>query len=150
MWADAIKKEMPKIIGAVEEHNEDVSKLVGYQQISGHLIFDVKLGENFRCKAQFVVNGHKRETPPSVTYSTVVSRESVRICLTLAALNDLEILSGDIENAYLSAPCREKVWLQAGPEFGHLQGKVLVVKKALYGLVPTLPKHWTILGLEVA
>ena len=49
-------------------------------------------------------------------------------------LNDLKIPSGDIENAYLSAPCREKVWLRAGPEFGHLQGKVLVVKKALYGL----------------
>ena len=27
-----------------------------------------------------------------------------------------------------------KVWLCARPEFGHLQGKVLVVKKALYGL----------------
>ena len=73
MWADAIKKEMPKIIGAVEEHDDDVSKLVGYLQISGHLIFDVKLAENFRCKAWFVADGHKTETPPSVTYSTVVS-----------------------------------------------------------------------------
>ena len=35
---------------------------------------------------------------------------------------------------YLSALCREKAWLHAGPEFGHLQGKVLIVKKALYGL----------------
>ena len=51
MWADAIKKEMPKIIGAVEEQDDDISKPVGYQQISGHLIFDVKLGENFRRKA---------------------------------------------------------------------------------------------------
>ena len=58
----------------------------------------------------------------------------MQICLTVAALNDLEILSGDIENAYLSAPCREKVWLRAGPEFGNLQGRALVVKKALYGL----------------
>ena len=77
MWADAIKKEMLKIIGVVEEHDDDVSKLVGYQQILGHLIYDVKLGENFRCKAQFVADGHKMETPPSVTYSTVVSQESV-------------------------------------------------------------------------
>ena len=47
MWSDAIKKEMPKIVAAVEEHKGDVQQLVGYQQISGHLIFDIKLGENF-------------------------------------------------------------------------------------------------------
>ena len=76
MWADTIKKQMPKIIGAVEEHDDDMSKLVGYQQILGHLIFDVKLGENFRRKARFAAHGHKTEVPPSVTYSNVVSRES--------------------------------------------------------------------------
>jgi hypothetical protein len=134
VWRDAINKEMPKIVNAVAVHDGDPSELIGYQQISGHIIFDVKLGENFRRKARFVADGHKTDTPPSVTYSTVVSRDSVRICLTLAALNDLDILAGDIENAYLSAPCREKVWLRGGDEFGHLKGKVLVVRKALYGL----------------
>lgn len=92
------------------------------------------MSENFRRKARFVADGHKTDTPPSVTYSTVVARDSVRICLTLAALNDLNILAGDIENAYLSAPCREKVWLRGGEEFGHLAGKVLVIRQALYGL----------------
>jgi len=45
-------------------------------------------------------------------------------------------LAADIlENAYLTAPCREEeVWLRGGAEFGHRQGKVLVVRKALYGL----------------
>jgi len=125
---------MPKVVNAVAEYKGDVKDLIRYQRITGHLIFDVKLGEIFRRKVRFVADGHKTKTPSSSTYSTVVSRDSVRICLTLAALNDLELLSGDIENAYLSAPCREKVWLRAGPEFGELEGRTLIVQKALYGL----------------
>ena len=73
----------------------------GYQEISGHIIFDVKLGEGFRRKARFVGDGHKTKTPSSVTYSSVVSRDSVRIILMVAALNDLDIQGADIENAYL-------------------------------------------------
>ena len=38
------------------------------------------------------------------------------------------------ENAYLNAPCREKVWFVAGPEFGSRQGSVVTVVRALYGL----------------
>ena len=134
LWRDSIKKEMPKIVNAVVEHEGDASDLVGYQQITGHMIFDVKMGENFRRKARFVADGHKTKTPSSVTYSTVVSRDSVRICLTIAALNDLEVLAADVENAFLTAPCREKVWMRGGPEFGNLEGKVLIIKQALYGL----------------
>ena len=69
------------------------------------------------------------ELPSSITYSSVVSRDSVRIALTIAALNDLSILACDIQNAYLSAPCREKIYCIAGPEFGSES-----VRKALYGL----------------
>lgn len=44
------------------------------------------------------------ETPSLVTYSTVVSRDFVHICLTIAALNDLEVLAADIENSYITVP----------------------------------------------
>ena len=56
------------------------------------------------------------EAPASLTYSTVVSRDSVRIILMIAALNGLEISSCDIQNAYLTAPCREKIYFISGPE----------------------------------
>ena len=134
LWSDAIKEEMKKIKGAMRIYNNDPKNLKGYQEITGHIIFDVKLGEGFRRKARFVGDGHKTRTPSSVTYSSVVSRDSVRIILMVAALNELEIEGADIENAYLTAPCREKVWLRGGMEFGDLQGEVLIVEKALYGL----------------
>ena len=133
-WTKAIKKEMAKIKGAIRVHKGSTNDLVGYQQITGHMIFDVKLGEGFRRKARYVGDGHKTETPSSITYSSVVSRDSIRIILTIAALNDLDIQGADIENAYLTAPCREKVWIRGGIEFGEMAGKILIVEKALYGL----------------
>ena len=70
------------------------------------MVFDIKLGENFRRKARFATDGHKTDALAAITYSTVVSRDSVQICLTIAALNDLEVLNADIENPYLTAPYR--------------------------------------------
>jgi Reverse transcriptase (RNA-dependent DNA polymerase) len=63
-----------------------------------------------------------------------VSRESVRIALTLAALNDLEVKTSDIENACLTAPVAEKIWTVLGPEFGADKGKKAIVVRSLYGL----------------
>ena len=60
--------------------------------------------------------------------------DSVRIALTLATLNDLQVMSCDIQNAYLIADCQEKIWTYAGPEFGSEQGSIMFVRKALYGL----------------
>ena len=31
LWVDSIQKEIPKIVGAVAEHDDDISDLVGYQ-----------------------------------------------------------------------------------------------------------------------
>lgn len=134
LWMDAIKMEMRNVRIAFEEFDGDTSKLVGYQQITGHLVFDVKLGENFRRKARYCADGHRTEPPAALTYSTVVSRDSVRIVLTLAALNGLKVLGADVQNAFLTAPNLEKVWLCAGPEFGEEEGKNFLVVRALYGL----------------
>jgi len=52
----------------------------------------------------------------------------------VAALNDLDILAADIVNAYLNAPCHEKIWTQAGKEFGSNAGCIMIITRALYGL----------------
>jgi Reverse transcriptase (RNA-dependent DNA polymerase) len=73
--------------------------------------------------------------PATVTYASVVSRESVRIAFLIAALNDLDIMAADIQGAYLNAPCGEKVYMILGPEFGNNnKGKIGIIVKALYGL----------------
>jgi hypothetical protein len=54
--------------------------------------------------------------------------------LLIAALNGLEVLRADVQNAFLTAPNKEKCWIKAGPESGDNQGKVYIVTRALYGL----------------
>jgi hypothetical protein len=134
LWEDSIKLEMLNNRVAFELYEGDVSKLVGYKRITGHIIFDVKLGENFRRKARFVADGHLTTVPESMTYSTVVSRDSVRILLLIAALNDLDLQAADIQNAFLTAPNLEKCYMIAGPEFLEEEGQVFIVRRALYGL----------------
>ena len=84
LWGNAIREEMDTV-GVAFEVLDCEEKPDGYQDIKCHMIFDVKLGENFRRKARFVAGGHKTVTPASITYSSVVSRDLVRICLMLAA-----------------------------------------------------------------
>ena len=135
LWWDAICKEMKNIRPNFEvfEGKEDYIPK-DYQFMRCHMIFDVKFRENFRHKARLVAGGHMTDTPNTLTYSSVVSRDSVCIALTIAALNELSVMACDIQNAYLTADCREKIWMQAGPEFGSESGSIMIVKKALYGL----------------
>jgi hypothetical protein len=97
------------------------------------MIFDVKM--DFTRKAHYVAGGHVTDPPASLTYSSVVSRDSVRIAFLLAALNGVNLLATDIGNAYWNAPAREKLYTTAGPEFGpEMEGKSVLIVRALYGL----------------
>ena len=135
LWWDAICMEMKNVRPAFEVFEgseDDIPK--DYQFMRCHMIFDVKFGENFQCKGRLVAGGHMTDTPNTLTYSSVVSRDSVHIALTIAALNELSVMACDIQNGYLTAGCRERIWTRAGPEFGSESGSIMIVKKALYGL----------------
>ena len=93
LWQDAIAKEMRHVLPAFKDDectlDEAKKKLVGFQRIRCHLIFDIKM--DFTWKACFVAGGHVTDPPDCLTYSNVVSRETVRMKFLLAALNDLDI-----------------------------------------------------------
>lgn len=133
LWADAIAKELKNVKVAFKILPDGAPAPIGHQKIPCHMIFDVKM-EDFRRKARLVAGGHKTEAPATTTYASVVSRETVRLALTIAALNDLEVKVGDVLNAYITAPITEKVWTVLGPEFGPDQGRSAVIVRALYGL----------------
>jgi hypothetical protein len=132
-WQDAVRDEMTKVREAFKILDDGERVPPTFQQICCHLVFDLKI-ENFHRKARLIFGGHMTETPATLTYSSIVSCESVRITLTLAALNDLEVKTADIENAYLTAPVSEKVWTVLGPEFGSDAGKKAILVRSLYGL----------------
>jgi hypothetical protein len=62
-----------------------------------------------------VAGGHQTKAPATITYASVVSRETVRLALTISSLNDLKVRVGDVLNAYITTPVKEKVWTIIGP-----------------------------------
>ena len=140
-WTKAIEKEMKnvriafeKLEGVTPEEMEGGKIKPGYKFCSTHMVFDIKMDGKFTRKARLVADGHKTDAPASITYSSVVSRDSVRICLMAASLNGLNVFACDIGNAYLNADCREKLWTVAGAEFGSEKDAVMIIARALYGL----------------
>ena len=78
--------------------------------------------------------GHRNDTPAAITYASVVSRESVRLALMLAALNTLEVKCGNVMNAYITTSITDKVWTILGTKLGADQVKKVLIVRALYGL----------------
>ena len=131
-WRDAIRKEVGTVLPALEVLKRGDSAPVGSTLIDFTIVFDVKM--DFTRKARICARGDQTDPPASITYASVVTRESVRLGFLIAALNNLDVLSADVAGAYLNAPCAEKVHTILGPEFGDDEGRVAVIKKALYGL----------------
>ena len=105
---------------------------IGYQKIRVHLVFACK--HDGHHKARLVAGGHLTPDPTHSIYSGVVSTRSLRLTIFLAKLNNMKVCAADIGNAYLEATSKEKLYIIAGPEFEELQGHILVIHKALYGL----------------
>ena len=121
-WRRSIKKKLKTVCVAYKpyEQNRNIispeqicadrkKHLVAYKEIMCHFVFDVKLDGSFTRKARFCANGSKTDVPKSLSYSSVVSRESVRIAFLLASLNDVKVSACDISGACLNAPVGERV-----------------------------------------
>jgi len=132
LWQDALAKEMKAVGKAFDFLNDGDPDPVGHKKISVHIVMDIK--QDFTRKCRLVADGHKTDLPSSITYTSIVSRESVRLAFMIAALNGLDVQSADIGNAYLNAPCKEKVYIVCGPEFGAMKGRRARIVRALYGL----------------
>ena len=134
-WKDAVAKELKNVQVAFKLLDDDEKPPVGSKLIPYHIIYDVKF--DLTRKARLVAGGHRNKDVPShVTFSSVASRDSVRLTFLLASLNNLNILSADIGNAFLNAPPRERCHVTCGQElFGKENvGKTAIIVRALYGL----------------
>jgi len=120
-WSNALAKEVKTVLPALNILERDEKVPPGYHCIELMTIFDVKM--DLTRKARIFARGDKIDTPPSVTYASVVTRESIRIGFMLAYLNDLNMLSADVTGAYLNAPCTEKVYTILGDELSDYAGR---------------------------
>ena len=61
-------------------------------------------------------------------------RESIRTDFLLESLKYLDIFACIIGNAYLNTKCSEKIWTEAGTEFGTEKGMVIIITREINGL----------------
>jgi len=104
-----IRIAFEKLDGITEDKMRTGKVKPGFTYCPTHMIFDIKMNGTFIRKARLVADDHKTQPPTSITHSSVVSRDSIRIALTLALLNSLDVSSCEIRNASLNAQCREKL-----------------------------------------
>ena len=76
------------------------------------------------------------------SYSSTVQTRTIRILETVAINENMNMVTGDIGNAFVQAETKEKIYTRAGPEFGDRQGCMVIIKKALYGL-STSARQWS-------
>ena len=88
-----------------------------------------------------MIQGFRVDPKDLSTKSTVVQGISVRLIDIIAHRDNLQLLNGDIGNAFLQALTKEKCYTICGEEWGELKGRVAIIKKTLYGLT-TSAHQW--------
>ena len=78
---------------------------------------------------RLVAGGNMIKASATITYVSIVSRQTVRVSLMITTLNDLEAKPCDILNAYLQASVTEKVCTTLGSEFSKDANKAAVVAR---------------------
>ena len=120
--------------------DDDQSLPVVYAKANGHIVFHLRM--DFTQKIRCVKN--KNLTPRTLdsNFAGVVSRDSVRIAFTYAAMNNIDGWAAGIQKAYIQAPSSEKYYIICGPEFGIHKGKQSYVVRAPYGGVRSGRDYW--------
>ena len=98
---------------------------VGNNDITCHLILDVKM--DLIRKSRYVSGDHITDLPSPMIYASVVSRDIVLLAFRITALNDLNILAGDIQKAYFNDPKNRKYVSTLEMNVNLTKGKLLLL-----------------------
>ena len=111
-WEQDIQKDISNVRVSFENISHMLDKMSngkcipGFQEMGCHITFNINMDGKFTRKARLVSGSHRNYTPASITYSSGVYIDIVRITFNLDALNDLDVDATNIGNAYFNAPFR--------------------------------------------
>ena len=106
---------------------------IGQQFVQCQMVFDIKM-DDFRRKARLVAGGYMTKDLATITYASVVSKETVRIALMIYTFNDLKVKLGHIMIAYVPISMTEKMLTTLSPEFSKDATRLAIIVRAFYGL----------------
>ena len=146
LWQDAVKKEVAALIfhKCFDFKSPNYKPSSEYQFCRLHLVHDIKPYMNY--KARLVCDGSRVDPRELSTCATVVKGVSVRLLDLIAKSKDLQVLCGDIENVFIQAKPKEKIYTRRGPEFGDHEHSIAIIVRALYGLTTSAERFRTMLA----
>mgnify|MGYP002413840545 FL=1 len=145
-WRAAMKLEMD----AVEQNRTwELADLPrGHRAITLKWVFKLKrdgAGAIIKHKARLVARGFLQQEGVDFddAFAPVARMESVRLLLALAAQEGWRVHHMDVKSAFLNGDLKEEVYVHQPPGFTipGQEGKVLRLRKALYGLRQA-PRAW--------
>jgi hypothetical protein len=145
-WRDAMMTEMNSIQA---NKTWELSTLPSdHKAIGLKWVYKVKKdpeGNITKYKARLVAKGYAQREGVDFdeVFAPVARIETVRLLLALAAQNGWQVHHMDVKSAFLNGDLKEEVYVQQPPGFvvKGSSGKVLKLKKALYGLRQA-PRAW--------
>jgi len=108
----------------------------GQQVLSSMWVFVYKTDKHGflqKCKARLVVCGNQQAQGDLPTRATTLASAAFRTLMAITAKFDLETIQLDAVNAFVHCDLDEVIYMKMPPGFTK-RGKVLRLKKALYGL----------------
>jgi hypothetical protein len=114
-----------------------------------------EFGEVHKFRARLVAQGFRQKEydsyDPDKTYSPVVSKDTLRLFLSISAAEDLIIYQADVKAAFLQAPLDEKIFMRAPPGYDERDPvtndpMVWELSRAIYGLKQSSHSFWNALS----
>jgi len=145
-WQDAVEKEVAALVmhKCFDFKSPDFKPSSEYQYCRLHFVYEIK--SDLRHKARLVCNGNQVDPRGLSTRATVVKGISVRLLDIIAESQGLEVICGDIGNAFIQATTNEKIFTRVGSEFGDRAGSIALIVRALYGLTTSAERFHTLLA----
>ena len=116
----------------------------GYKYCQLHFYYELK--HNLLKKAHLIVGENLLDILMYCTTSSMARAASIKLLILITVANNLQIRVGDIKNAYIQAPCGEKVWSKAGSEFRKYERMKILIEKSLYSLCISERQFWLLLS----
>ena len=98
------------------------------------MLCDFYIKIDISTKSRYVASRYLTDPPSPMTYVGVVGRENVHIAFRISTLDELDVLDGDIQNAYLNTPTKEKLYFYTGDECKSDLDKIVLIVREFYGL----------------
>ena len=90
---------------------------------------------NGRKRDKNIGEGHMtKKIDPEYTYSSMVSLKTIILLFLIAHIMGIKCLTEDLNSVHIQTCNQEKIYTIAGPKFGSLNGYLVIVDNALYGL----------------